>query len=175
MKFACCALFLFSLGLSSCELGKSCTEIGCIDGATLTLRTADGTWPDGAYTLTLGVEGTTHTCSMSVPEDLPPLGSVMQLTCQPGLGFPGASLQQDAVCQEQQSGDAISQSCTPVPDQYTLTMGVQGTPATLAVSVTREGSTLIEQNVSLAYTEFQPNGEGCEPVCRQASAALTLE
>src|SRR5688500_19474653 len=30
---------------------KECTEIGCMDGAHLTVKTSDGTWPYGIYEL----------------------------------------------------------------------------------------------------------------------------
>jgi hypothetical protein len=161
--------------LSSCGvLESSCTEIGCGDGATLSLRTADGTWPDGSYTLTITRGGIAHACALTLPGDFPGRGSVAEVACDPPLDFPGATLRQDSSCQETRTTDSISQSCTPLPDQYTLSVGVPGTPAELGVAVSRDESVLLERSVALSYVELRPNGEGCGPVCRQASAELAL-
>ena len=160
---------------SSCSaLGHGCTAIGCADGASLTFRSADGTWPDGSYVLMVTKAGTAHACALELPRDLPERGFVAEVPCDPPLDFPGATLHQDSTCSERRTEDAIRQSCTPIPGQYTLDVGVSDTPAELRVSVTRDESVLLEQSVTLSYTESRPNGEGCEPVCRRASAELVL-
>lgn len=163
------------LAASSCvPLGKSCTEIGCIDGASVTIRSSDGNWPEGSYVLTLGVDEATHACAFKLPEHLPSSGGQAQLSCEPDLGYPGASIDQDGECQEHRDEDSVSQSCTPIAGQYTLRVGVSGTPATLDLALTRDGSALVDETVNLMYTATRPNGEGCDPLCHQASTALTF-
>lgn len=161
--------------LSSCGvLGHGCTNIGCADGVSLTFRTADGMWSNGAYNLTVTVDEDTHTCALTLPDDFPARGSAAQLPCAPPLGFPGAIFQQVAVCEERRTADAVINSCTPIQDHYTLSAAVLATPAEVTVSVTRDDISLLEQSLALNYVENQPNGEGCEPVCRGAVAEFML-
>lgn len=172
-------LALAALGASSAAscaaLGQSCTEIGCSDGAGITLQSKDGTWQDGTYALTLQVADSTHTCTLVLPQDLPPLGAVREVPCDPTLGFPGVSFKQEAECHEERSEDSVSQVCNPIPDHYSWQIGLPRTPANVIVALTRDGETLLEQALQPQYQVTRPNGEGCEPVCRQASLTLTVQ
>jgi hypothetical protein len=155
----------------ACETHQ-CTEIGCGDAATLTLRTADGTLPDGAYTLSLDVEGQTHTCAFAAPGDLPTEpGRIATASCDSELRV---EVLPEVVCTEHRSGDAVSQSCTPVPDHWYFATALQGTPAGFTLAVERDGRELLNEQRALNYRDEQPNGPGCEPICRQAGVELTL-
>jgi hypothetical protein len=152
----------------------SCTDIGCSDGAFFEIKTADGTWPDGAYTLELSAGGVTHTCSMTLPDDLPSGGSIASIPCLPPVGYLGVSLYPITNCTAEGNGNSGGQTCTPIPGHYTLRGSLPGTPSTLGVRVTRDDGLLTEQTLPLTYTTSQPNGPDCEPVCRQASVELEL-
>src|SRR5690606_6578542 len=130
----------------------------------------DGSWADGSYVLSFGADATAHACAFKLPEHLPSSGSQAQLSCVPEAGYPGASIVQDVECREHRDGDSVSQSCTPIADQYTLRVSVSGTPDTLDVLLTREGDPLVDESVNLTYVATRPNGEGCDPLCHQASA-----
>ena len=80
----------------------------------------------------------------------------------------------ELICTEYRTGDAVSQSCTPVPDRWYFAATLEGTPAELTVAVERDGVALLDEHRTLAYRDEYPNGPECDPVCRQASAALTL-
>lgn len=169
----CFALALISLALTGCPLeSKSCTAIGCSDGAFLTLAPGDAPWPEGSYAIELETPDAMHTCTITVPDDLPEQpGSVLTLPCEPQLSV---SLMAEAVCTEQRSGDAISQSCTPVPDRWSLNATLEGTPDSLHVRVARDGAQVLEETLALDYEESRPNGPDCDPLCRQAHVELTL-
>lgn len=164
--------------LGSCQvlglLPHGCTEMGCQDGVELTLRTADGTWPPGAYALTLVVEGTSQSCALMLPGDLPTNGGSTQLACTPNQGSQGAALNSEVTCVEQRSADSVSQSCTPVPGHFTLSAHVAGAPPALDVILTRDGVQLLAQSLAPTYVRTTPNGEDCDPVCQQASVELGL-
>jgi hypothetical protein len=140
----------------------------------LRLRPVDGTWQPGAYVLTVAVDGTSHSCDLTLPADLPMNGSSTQLTCAPKLGFQGATLNPEVTCVERRTGDSVSQSCSPIPDQFVLSVHIDGTPKVLSVTLMRDGIELSAETLTPAYVQSQPNGEGCGPVCRQASVELAL-
>jgi hypothetical protein len=156
-------------GLMSC-VDRSCTEMGCSDGAWVTLA-PEGALATGAYEMTIVTPEQTHVCDFKIPEDLPPRGSITSITCQPTLDL---GLQQKAECTETRTGDSVSQSCTPIPDRYTLTLNLPGTPQSVSIEVLRDGAELLDVTRSLSYVSARPNGPGCEPVCRQANIDLTL-
>jgi hypothetical protein len=158
----------------ACDMPHECTAIGCIDSASFEIKTADGTWPDGAYALEVIADGITHACSMTLPDDLPGSGTASSIPCDPPVGYMGVSLTADTACTEHGDEDSGSVTCTPIPDHYTLRGSVPGTPSTLGIRVTRDGGLLLEQTLPLHYTETQPNGPDCEPVCRQSSVDLVL-
>lgn len=166
------AFVLFAACSQACS--HSCTEIGCLDQLSGTIKTADGTWSNGTYVITIATDQTSYTCSMKLPDDFPKRGAVSALTCEPALGLWGLSLQQDSECKEESAGGAVNQSCTPTPDHYTLTFPLDGTPDTMTIQVERDGTVLSDEVFDPSYKENQPNGKGCGPVCRQGAVELTL-
>jgi hypothetical protein len=162
------------VAFSSCG-NHGCNEAGCLTGVQISVRTLDGTWPDGAYTLTITHDGTTHACALNLPEDRLGTGSVTEWSCEPTLGVPGARFDQDATCEEHRTADAVSQSCTPIPDHYTVSAFVQGTPKNVTIALARDGTTLLEQSVAPSYSDSYPNGKDCEPACRGASVELMVQ
>lgn len=155
-----------------CELGHSCTEMGCGDGAVVTLRRADGTLAAGAYTLRFTVLGQTHVCgSFRMPEDVPTHpGEIKNLDC----GSLGVSVLPEVTCMEIRTSDAVGQSCTPIPDHWYFSTVLEGTPPEVAVVVELDGAELLNEQRTLAYQNDYPNGPDCEPVCRRSSAELIL-
>ena len=139
--------------------------------STLTVRTEDGEWEAGEYTLRIAFDGQEHTCSFVAPDDFPPLGSVSTVDCTPTLGV---FIQQEATCTEHRDGNSHSQSCTPIPNQYRLEVTTYGTPSRLEVAVDRDGTTLVDHEQALAYEVSRPNGPECDPICRQANVEVTV-
>jgi hypothetical protein len=166
------ALFVSSQG---CETEThACSDVGCIDSVSFQIKTADGTWPDGAYTVELTANGASYACSMTLPDDLPANGSISTIRCEPPLSYVGVTLRTDVLCTEHHDATSGSQSCTPVPGHYTLSGSLASTPSTLSLRVTRDSGLLVEQSLPLTYSTTQPNGPDCGPTCRQASVELTL-
>jgi len=174
VRVALFSILAVLVSAQACEMEHSCTDVGCVDGAWFELKTADGTWPNGAYAVELSADGVTHTCPMTLPDDLPAAGGITSIPCEPAVGYLGVMLQGDAVCTEHKDANSVSQTCTPIPGHYTLQGSLPGTPSTLGVRVTRDDSLLLEQTQPLTYTSTRPNGPDCEPVCRQASVEFEL-
>jgi hypothetical protein len=147
---------------------KACTEIGCIDQFSATLATADGALPSGTQTLTVTADGTTVTCSFSLPlatgaGSVPSCPSALQL-----------QIRQASTCMTTDDGTAKTRSCTPVAGQFSEVLTLVGTPAMVHVTQTSADATLVDQTVTPTYTKTQPNGPGCDPICSQAGSALVL-
>lgn len=157
--------------LPSCET-KQCTEIGCGDAATVTLRTADGALPDGAYTFRFTEDGQTSVCELRVPDDLP--SSPGQVRTTPCTGQLELDLTPESTCTERRSGDSVSQSCTPVPGKFSLGARLASMPSSLTVIVERDGVEIANEQRNLVYQDYYPNGPECGPPCKQTNVAVAL-
>jgi hypothetical protein len=132
------------------------------------LRPASGEWAPGAYQLYLTLDGTERRCAFNVPADLPAPRTARSL-CDPALPL---YLQPETICTEHRERDAVSQSCTPIPDRYSASLTLYGTPSALRVVLERDGTAILDESSTLQYQSERPNGPGCEPLCRQARTNL---
>jgi hypothetical protein len=156
---------------AGCELGAhDCTDIGCADNASLRI-TSDADWAAGSYRLDLSLDEREGSVEFALPDDLPPRGSVTWLKGIEGVDI---GLQEVAECTSVRHGDAISQSCQPIPNRYELTIGTLGTPARFSVALARDAETVVEESGELAYRESRPNGPECGPVCSSAEVELAF-
>jgi hypothetical protein len=156
-------ILAFSMANTTCFLQThSCTGLGCFDRATLTLLTASAAWTAGTYTVDLNVDGTPATCTLVVPD--PPSGRV-EGTCSSGDTL---VLEQEVSCTQTCGNGVCSGSCAPIPGQFHQTLTFNGTPIQVAITVSRDGRQLVQDNVRLRYVASEPNGAGCG-VCHQAS------
>lgn len=163
------AVVTLLFGMTSCtEIGRSCTEMGCADQASLSLRPASGEWPAGEYALSVTVDGTERRCAFNVPADLPEPRSARSL-CEPALPL---YIQPETTCTEHRDRDSVSQSCTPIPQRYWASLTLYGTPSAVSVVLERDGTPVLDEALTLRYQAARPNGPGCEPLCHQASANL---
>ncbi|HXS16155.1 MAG TPA: hypothetical protein VN764_03150 [Polyangiaceae bacterium] len=165
------SFMLATAGVQACQRG--CTDIGCSDQVYGTIRTVNGALEAGHYVITLTTQRSSHTCTMDWPDAFPGDG-IANIPCNPELGAVGMSLRQDTHCTEEVGDDASSNSCSPIPDQYTLTFIINDTPDVLTVQVERDGDVLGAQDFTPDYDETQPNGKGCPPVCEQAEIEMIL-
>ncbi|MET0386919.1 MAG: hypothetical protein ABW321_13215 [Polyangiales bacterium] len=131
-----------------------CTEIGCISGLYLTTQPS-GPWPHGSYRFEIDADGELTTCTGSLP--LRPCGE-RSLTCDSERILIAAS------------GCALPASAHGFSDIH-----FSGHPKQLHVKVLRDEAVVAELQSAPMYALSQPNGKGCDPVCCQASAILTLD
>lgn len=149
----------------------ACTQIGCIDGLFVELKSPNAAWAAGSYTLDLKLGEQVHACPFVLPRDLPQPGHVGQVECTPATGAAGepvqAMINQEAVCTEQVTENAVSSTCEPVPDRYAIQLSIPGTPSSVTLDLKRDGVSLIARTYEPKYEESRPNGPQCEPLCRQ--------
>jgi len=170
MRLAPCAALVL---LAGCGAGqpfgppKACTLIGCEDQFTATLAQADGALPSGPQTLTVAVDGATATCSFT----LPLASGAGFVDCPNGLQL---LVRQAENCATTMNAQTATLTCTPVPGQFSEELTIVGKPATVHVTQTSNGATLVDAAVTPSYQKSQPNGAGCDPICSQASESLVL-
>lgn len=130
--------------LSGCISG-ACTAIGCVDQVTYQLDAA------AASNFTVGQAVQAKACV-------------------------GTSCVTETLTLEMGNDAAASQSLTYLATTRTLeyrpgTIGVE--PQTVTLELTRGGNVVARLTRDLvSFSRLQPNGPGCEPVCRQASVSF---
>jgi hypothetical protein len=153
MKKLALAVMLSALA-PACE--KVCTLVGCGDSATLSLRRADGARPD--FALELEIDGRRVTCASA------------EQTCDMGVTTTVRPL---ADCHEERGADFRRLVCTP-NGRFEQVISLGGTPARVSVTVKSPNGATAQQTFALVYQTTQPNGPGCEPICKQASESWEI-
>jgi hypothetical protein len=168
LRAAVSAATLLLFGAAACnDLGHECTEIGCASGVMFDILPDDGHWEPGSYALAVTLDDSAYSCEFQLPEDLP--GNMTQsIAC----GALTVTLAQRMTCIEVGSGSTASQQCTPNPDEYDLLLSAYDTPGESTLSLSRDGEEILNDARTLEYEQTFPNGEGCEPGCRQTRVEL---
>jgi hypothetical protein len=149
------------LGHAAC-LGKTCNEVGCLDQASITVRGPGGTTPPLAAQLQ--IDGRQVTCPA------------------PMVGGVGVACDDRAVhiahrelgdCTEVRTATAVSQRCVP-NGRFEQVITVAGTPQRIVARLMADTTVVGERTFELSYTSVRPNGDGCDPVCRQRAETWEL-
>lgn len=136
------------------DSGRICTMIGCLDGLRVALE-RDAPWPAGSYRFELRLDGDLVTCEGVLP--LGPCGEA-GVTCS------------DPEVAVSTTGCARPPAEHGFPD---VTFGAH-LPATVEITVERDGTPLASGRFTPTYRASQPNGPGCAPLCCQASEELAV-
>lgn len=138
------ALFLLfpALLLGACN-GHTCNAMGCEEGVTLEF--AEPLAQEGQYTFTVMTETSTVKCTAFVP--LRRDGT--EPNCE-GMGIHREEIttrRDDSV--HGRSGDTI------------VSISIGGVHDTLTIDVARDGTSVLQEDVTPAYKGVEINGEGC--------------
>jgi len=162
--------------MSGCTT-ESCTDIGCQNQASFTVRAPDDTWQAGDYTLGVSFDGgTTITCHFGMPPEAAPV-SLTPLSCAPASapGLVQVYLQPVTTCTTTDNGHDSSQSCTPVAGRFYLSVTTTAMPVSAGVTLALgDADPHFTETKSFAYSVTQPNGPSCEPTCRQGVAEFRV-
>lgn len=165
IKFAAmCGLFAMMVGaVVGCGDGtntstsgpQACTEIGC--GPALEVALARASWPAGKVDIVVVADGTTTTCSVTLPF---------------------ASCDNLVQCDMASPAFAIETSGCALPmNQHAVTGVMWSTsgPKDVTITVSQDGMMLGSKMFQPMYSSSQPNGPGCEPTCNQATAPASIQ
>jgi hypothetical protein len=156
-------------GAAGCT--KVCSEVGCANQFTASIRSADGSFPSGTHLLEVLVDGVMQTCTFTFAETSPGIGRVAEW-CSSAFAF---TVDNDRTCTEIRTDQSVSQKCEPIPGQFIETIMLAGTPAQVHVWQYVDGAPILDAAAAPSYADAFPNGADCPPVCRQASASWTLQ
>jgi hypothetical protein len=133
------------------QADTACTEIGCIDGLSLTVP-PDYHWGTGDYVFSFTLDGRAVTCTGALP--LKECGEA-SMSCD---------------------GDDVmitESGCALLPEAHGFgNVYIASSPTKIQVKVTRNGAVLMDKKMTPRYRDTHPNGAQCEPQCRQATVAL---
>ncbi len=141
--------------------GKSCTEIGCRNSASVRLLSVDGAHK--AYQMTVLADGRSITCTT------PPFTGSGDVSSRPcSAPEVSVSIERLVDCTETRNGDAVSQSCVP-NGELAQTLTFDATPSQVVVELVEESGATFERTFTLQYRTVMPNGPECEPACLQSN------
>jgi len=146
----------------------ACTLIGCADQFSATVTVDATRVPAGRHTVTVTIDGAAGSCTFQ----LPPSAELTNDPCSaPGFSM---TIGPAETCTTTQSPTVSSQQCQPIDGVFVEKLLVLGAPRSIEVQQTVAGAVIFDQTMTPAYQTNQPNGPGCGPICRQASAAWTI-
>lgn len=130
---------------AACLETKICLERGCNDLASITVRKPDGT-----------------TAPMAVVMDV----DGRRVTCQAPPARSGAT-----ICDDDGTRVMHREAMNGRLEQV---IAFSGTPRRISVTLMENASVLAQKSFELVYMEVRPNGENCEPVCKQRAEIWEL-
>ena len=130
---------------------RGCTQIGCASG--LTVQFSRPLREAGAYTVTLDLDGESVSCQSILPF----------ASCS------GVSACSSSKVILEQSGCALPSTAHEI-----VGLRVTSTAKMVSLRIERDGSEIASQDITPRYVRSAPNGEGCEPICEQASTTLAV-
>ena len=146
---------LFALLLACTDsddsIGPVCTEMGCIDGLSVTFDPP--LMGKGTYTFDVTVDGAAYSCDATIPLE----GS--STVCGTG-GVVSIFL----------SGTELDPSQQSLPGLH-----VEGTPKSVQIQVHRDKALVADADLSPKYQELQPNGPDCPPTCHSAAVDVSTK
>jgi len=145
------------ISASGCDvLSKGCTLVGCEDGFTANVRSADGSFPSGAHRIEVLADTASLTCTFAYPFARPGDNA----SCGVDLRV---AVWEELACTETQ--------CEPIPGKFYEAITVPGTPAQVHVWQYVDDMAILDAAVAPTYKEVAPNGRECGPICRQATVS----
>lgn len=130
--------------------GAACTEIGCTDGLWVEVDFSPGL-TSGDYEIVLND------------------GSMAPTTCTFEVSEVASDCDGESICVQNADCDAVWNL-----ESGTVGFNLEGTPSDLVVTVRQDSVDLSSVSLSPEYESVQPNGEGCEPTCEQATETVTV-
>ena len=152
MQNAFVSVLFLILCVPGCDAGTgaACTEVGCTDGLWLEINFSPG-FTAGDYEIVLND------------------GSMNPTTCTFEISDVATDCDGDPVCVQGAQCDA-----TWDVDGGKVTFNLEGTPSDVVVTVRQDEVDLASVSLSPDYETVQPNGEGCEPTCEQATETVSV-
>jgi len=153
------AAMMLASFVASCDV-NDCTDLGCVDQTLVIAAPQSGHWQAGDYTLQLTHDDETAECAFALPDDISDATTLID--CGQGLVV---SFSASVKCTD---------SCT-IDDQFELRVAFDSKVTKLRTLLSRDEDVILDDDRTVEYAEFYPNGLECGPACKQARLKLTIE
>jgi hypothetical protein len=141
--------------VSACQAQtKSCTLIGCNDQFQVEISQAGISFPNFAADMV--IDGRKASCSA--------VSTTTSGGCDSGVTV---GLRELVTC------TSMIQYCAGT-GTYVEVLVIAGTPKTVNISLHNGAKIIAERTFQPQYTDYEPNGPGCDPVCKLAMASWSL-
>jgi hypothetical protein len=161
MKNRTLGLCVTGLALAACACGssKTCTLMGCQDQLILEISQSSGLAV--LFSARLDIDGRAVACPA------PARGE--STTCDTGVSIASRELQD---CTQTISGGQASETCVGT-GYFTERIIILGAPKSVDITLMTGATVVAQTTIAPTYEVNQPNGPGCDPVCKQAAATWT--
>ena len=153
LAFFACSEPAVDLADDEVTTDAECGELGCDDELLVSLVALAGVFDGGQYTVAAKIDGGyTESCRFSLASEASDCGGdppcVLENDCDAEFGF----------------------SVAP----HFVLVRVHPAADLVQLGVARDSSTLVDVTLAPEYDDYWPNGNGCEPVCKTASASVDV-
>lgn len=155
-----------------CSSGKEpthiCTDLICHDEFAISVNIDDTGAPRGAHVVNVTADGASSSCSFNFP---PNAGDPPGAMCSAGVTL---VVQSVSGCQTVATDATLGERCDAAVGQYNELILVKGTPQSIRIQQTSNGTILLDKTATPSYHVNQPNGPNCPPSCQQAAVQWTI-
>lgn len=161
MKNTALGLWVTGLALAACacESSKTCTLIGCQDQLIVEISQSSGLAV--LFSAHLDIDGRAVACPAPAKGE--------SAACDTGVSIASRELQD---CTQTISGDQARETCVGT-GYFTERIIILGAPKSVGISLMTGATVAAQTTLTPTYEVNQPNGPGCDPVCKQAAATWT--
>lgn len=137
--------------------GKVCTKMGCMSNLLVEVVPSKAGFGKGSYKVEVVADGKKGSCELKLP-------------------LPACDKGQAAKCEGDLKLDLKEVGCgKPVGEQSFGPLRFSEPPSELKVTVTKDNKRFAEGALKPDYKTLQPNGPGCDPVCKTAEAKVCAD
>jgi hypothetical protein len=172
-----------TLAAAGCAASHECADVATLcEATTLTLQSPANAWAAGTYALALTIDGRAAQCTLAF-SDAPTFTSFQGTCSASDVAWAMSPIcpADPTVCQGNVcTGGASSANC--LPGQFVMTVSLSPSigldaaanlPAAIAVKLSVDGTSLIDETAAPKSTTTEPNGQGCG-TCTNGSATLSV-
>jgi hypothetical protein len=144
--------------------------MACHDSATIEAKLTPAGAPLGKHEFAIEVDGVAQTCTV----DFTVATQIAYATCSAPdtslwLGPVTRGIDKQVDIDGGKNPGVVMHTEEPVAGQFMWQLSLGGSPGKAHVVQSHDGKPLLDQTAEFSsYTDYRPNGEGCEPVCKVA-------
>jgi hypothetical protein len=142
----------------------------CNVSAEMRIHSSAGTWSAGDYAVVGALGSDAYSCHFTVPDGSPLGDDVSVIVECEQSGAASTHFVQDQTCRFEEVDDELVETCAPHPGSFMLLVRPLGAPRSFQLSLSRDGTNLLDKSGSFTYRSTGSDDCG---TCPRGSADLT--